>query len=94
MAVTTTSFQLERPEFQPAGAELIAANIALALQRVSADEFGDAYDQAVSLMTAHLLWSSPYGVAMRRDGGEDAESPYLTEFLALRRERIPSILVI
>jgi Protein of unknown function (DUF4054) len=91
MALTATSFISDRPEFASAGVKLVASTMADARLRVSAAEYVGAYDDALSLMTAHLLWDSPFGASMRRDGGQDAASPYWTELAKLKLERIPRI---
>jgi len=94
MTITAESFFRDRPEFESAGEALVATTIALAALRVSAEQYGDAYDDALSLMTAHLLWDSPFGASMRRDGGDDAQGPYATELGKLRLERVPRMLVL
>jgi hypothetical protein len=94
MAFNAATFIRERPEFASAGAQLVTSTSLLAAKRVSAAEYGDAYDNALALMTAHLLWDSPFGASMRRDGGAAAASPYLTELANLRVERVPRILVL
>jgi hypothetical protein len=94
MTITAETFVRDKPEFESAGEALVTATIALAAPRVSADQYGDAYDDAHTLMTAHLLWDSPFGASMRRDGGTDAESPYVTELKALRLERVPRMMVL
>jgi hypothetical protein len=94
MALTPAIFIRDRPEFRSAGTQMVASMMVDAAKRVSAAEYGDSYDQALALMTAHLLWDSPFGASMRRDGGADAASPYLTELANLRLERVPRILVL
>jgi len=95
MAVTSASFVRDRPEFATASPQLITSTLAVASLRVSATEYGDAYDAALSLVTAHLLWESPFGASMRLDGGgEDNESRYLKELRLLRLERIPRMAVL
>lgn len=90
MALLTATFIRERPEFGSAGTQLVTSTIADARLRVSAAEYGDAYDDALSLMTAHLLWESPFGCSMRLDGGgADNESRYLKELRHLKLERVP-----
>jgi hypothetical protein len=95
MAVTSTTFLRANPEFAAAGAQLVVAKLAEAALRINAADWGTAYDLAHSLMTAHLLWSSPFGSSMRLDGGSDAgRSRYLEEFERLRLERLPRMLVL
>jgi hypothetical protein len=95
MALTAATFMQERPEFESAGTQLVVATMADAALRVSAAEFGAKYDDALSLMTAHLLWTSPFGCSMRLDGGgDDNTSRYLTELRALTRENVPRMAVL
>ncbi len=95
MTVTATSFMRDRKEFASAGPQLVTSTLAEAATRISAAEWGTAYDTAHSLMTAHLLWSSPFGSSMRLEGGSEAsKSRYLEEFERLRLERIPRIMVL
>lgn len=94
MALDAPTFIRQRPEFESAGTSLVRDAIADAALRVSLDEFGTRYDDALSLMAAHLLWDSPFGASMRRDGGQDAASPYLVELRALTRENVPRMAVL
>lgn len=95
MAVTAETFMRARQEFVPAGEALVAETLAEAATRLSSESWGNSYDNALSLMTAHLLWSSPFGAGMRLDGGGEATtSRYLQELERLRVERIPRIMVL
>lgn len=95
MALDAVKFIRERKEFESAGPELVTSTIADARLRVSADEYGAAYEDALSLMTAHLLWESPFGVSMRLDGGSDhTESRYSLELRHLKLERVPRMAVL
>ena len=94
MASPAATFMRERREFESAGTELIVSTMALARQRISAAEYGDAYEQVVSLKTAQLLWESPFGVSMRLDGGQDTPSKYERELGLLKLERIPRMAVL
>lgn len=95
MAITVEAFVRARPEFESAGEALVAETLAQAAVRISSDSWGTGYDNAHSLMTAHLLWTSPFGASMRLDGASDAgRSRYLEEFERLRLERIPRMMVL
>ena len=90
MALTASAFLMLRPEFAAAGPSMVNATMLDAAKRVSAVEYGSSYDNALALMTAHLLWESPFGASMRLEGGGEAtESRYLKEFRALTRESVP-----
>ena len=74
---------------------LVKSALDQAAPRVDVAVWGNAYDVAHSLMTAHLLWSSPFGASMRLDGDTAAgRSRYLEEFERLRLERVPRMLVL
>lgn len=86
---------LARPEFSSAGTQLVAAAIAEAAREIDAGAWGNVYDTALSLLTAHKLWSSPFGASMRLDGaGEDDSSRYSAQLATLRLARIPRITVL
>ena len=86
-------FRARYPEFRTAVDELVVSILSDAEHRVSADVFGEKYDLAHGLMTAHLLAISPFGRSQRlvNDGGKTL---YQTEFDALRKEVVPSLIVI
>ncbi len=95
MAITVASFLRDRPEFEAAGEALVKATLDQAALRISAGSWGTGYDSAHGLMTAHLLWTSPFGASMRLDGdGSAGRSRYLEEFERLRLELIPRIMVL
>lgn len=87
MAVTYASFIAERPEFSRTAEALIAAKIAEATLRVGA-VWGERRDAGISLLTAHLLWSSPFGATTRLEGDRDPKekSRYWGEFRTMARE--------
>lgn len=92
--MTFAAFIIAYPEFAPAGRSIIEAKLAEAAGRVSEEAFGSNYDTAHGLLTAHLLWISPHGATMRKDGdGNQIESRYAIEFAELRQEVVPSMLV-
>jgi len=93
--VELADFRTNYPEFNSASDSLVTAKLADAALRVNSDAFGTSYDMAHGLMTAHLLWSSPFGASMRRDGGNDDEdSRYRLEFGRLRLEVVPRVVVL
>lgn len=92
--MTLEQFRLSYKEFSQIEDSVIETKLGEAALRVSECAFGNRYDFAHGLMTAHALWSSPFGATMRLDGGgEQKASPYLRDFARLRVEVIPSIIV-
>jgi hypothetical protein len=95
MAITVAQFVSSRPEFSSAGAQLVAEALTEARSKLDAGTWGNQYDNAVSALAAHLLWTSPFGVSMRLDGGsEESESRYLKELGRLQLARVPRIIVL
>lgn len=95
MTVTAESFVRERPEFESAGEALVKAALDEAALELDATAWGSTYDTAHSLLTAHKLWSSPFGVSMRLDGGNDQDaSRYSAQLATLQVKRIPRIMVL
>lgn len=95
MALTAPQFLSDRPEFAGAGVELVAKAMRDARVELDAEAWGTAYDQALSLLTAHKLWSSPFGESMRLDGSaSDGSSRYLTALHRMQMQRIPRIMVL
>lgn len=95
MAVTPSQFMAARPEFGPAGTQLVAQALAAASAQLDQAAWGALYDQAVSLQAAHLLWSSPFGATIRLDGDAAADdSRYSSQLARLRLARIPRIMVL
>lgn len=92
--MTYADFTTAYPEFDTMSAELVEAKLSLARKRVSEETYGDRHDEAVGLMAAHLLWTSPFGASTRLDGGDkEASNRYWDEFVRLRREVCPTIIV-
>jgi hypothetical protein len=92
---TASKFVYERPEFQGAGAHLVTAAMDEAARELSEADWGNVYYTALSLLTAHKLWASPFGSSMRLEGGgEEKGSRYLTQLGELQVKRIPRIMVL
>jgi len=92
--VTADEFIAQRPEFRNAGA-IIGPTITDAARRIDANVFGDNTENAISLLTAHLLCISPYGRTMKLATVEDDGSTiYLKEYERLRRECVLPIIVL
>jgi len=87
VAVTLSSFRTEYPEFAPTADALVSAKIAAATRRCSATVFGDSYDDAVMLLTAHLLSSAPGGQQGRLEKGDEGDTTYLAEWKRLAQQR-------
>lgn len=88
------TFRDAYPEFASSSPGLVEAKLLEAESQISRTAFGDQYDTAHGYLTAHLLWSSPYGAGMRLEGGgESTESRYLRSFNALRLATVPRIIV-
>jgi hypothetical protein len=86
------TFTASYPEFRTASPELVEAKLQEAARRVSASAFGSRYDDAVALMAADLLWSSPFGATLRLDGS-GGPSEYRRAFVRLREEVCPTFVV-
>jgi hypothetical protein len=59
--------------------------------KLSVSVLGDRYDEAHGLLTATLLWESPFGAPLRL---ETSENPYRKQFNDVKRDRAPSVIVI
>jgi len=90
-----SDFRDARPEFdQISDDEYVQGKLDEAARQLSEDAWGDHYDDAHSLVAAHLLWNSPLGSTMRLDGGsEDSSGRYLKQFERLRLAVIPRMMV-
>lgn len=86
MAVTLATFVVQYPEFAATDSALATAKLAEAEQRTDARVFGDDYDAAVYLLTAHLISIAPFGQQARLESNK-AETTYLVERKRLSRER-------
>lgn len=67
MALDESEFRIRHPEFKGANSELVQIKLADALVRLSPALFGDSFDEAHGWKTAHLLASTPWGMAARLD---------------------------
>lgn len=79
MTVNVRNFKAAYPEFNSAADASVQSKIAQATLRVNADVFGDLADQAVMLLTAHLLCISPSGEQARlkmKDRGDFYEREF------------------
>jgi hypothetical protein len=95
MALTVAQFMRDRQEFASAGAQLVKSAMDEATRELDATAWGNVYDTALSLLTAHKLWSSPFGASMRLDGGSESDSSrYSMQLATLQVKRIPRIMVL
>ena len=83
MAVTRTTLIADFPEFTGADSTMVTAKIAIATARVNSSVLGDQHDNAVTLLSCHLIATSPYNRDQRMSFG-DADS-YYAEYLELIR---------
>jgi hypothetical protein len=67
MALDEAAFRLRHPEFKGAASALVQVKLADALKRLSPGLLGDSFDEAHGWRTAHLLATSPWGMAARVD---------------------------
>lgn len=75
MALDEDGFRKLHPEFKGAAPELVNAKLAFALRRLSPGLFGDSFDEAHGWKTAHLLATSPWGMAARIQPGKGSAQP-------------------
>lgn len=67
MALDEQRFRILHPEFKGASPTLVNEKLAMAATRLSAPLLGDMYDEAHGWKTAHLLATTPWGMAARID---------------------------
>jgi hypothetical protein len=67
MALDETAFRVRHPEFKGASSALVTVKLADALKRLSPGLFGTSFDEAHGWLTAHLLATTPWGMAARID---------------------------
>jgi hypothetical protein len=67
MALDEAAFRGRHPEFKGASSGLVQVKLADALKRLSPGLFGDSFDEAHGWLTAHLLATTPWGMAARLD---------------------------
>jgi|SRR4051812_11846499 hypothetical protein len=67
MALDEAAFRVRHPEFKGAGSALVTAKLSDALKRLSPGLYGTSFDEAHGWLTAHLLATTPWGMAARLD---------------------------
>lgn len=67
MALDETAFRVRHPEFKGASSALVQVKLADALLRLSPGLFAASFDEAHGWLTAHLLATTPWGMAARLD---------------------------
>jgi hypothetical protein len=89
-------FRTRYPEFDPTSESLVQAALDEAALSVDATVYGGKYDAAHGALAAHLLWSGAFGTTTRLDGDKEPESKsrYWQEFVRIRREVAPRMLVV
>ena len=86
MAYTATTFKAAYTEFANVADARVTLELANATRRCNATVFGDDFDAAVALLTAHLLSLSPFGQRGTQD--ETANTTrYWDEWKRLARAR-------
>lgn len=85
--MTYATFIAERPEFDQVSQTIIEATITQAENLVGETAYGDAYETALSLMTAHLLALAPFGEPMRLEIDGQPTSTYLIQLNMIKRQR-------
>lgn len=90
MAITADSFVGLFSEFDRIDPAVITQWLAIAYGRCDAVLYNTRLDEAVGLLTAHLIWNSPSGNSLRLDGDQGdkprRKSRYWAEFCQVRRE--------
>jgi len=83
------------PEFETTAEAQLTAVLVEAAAAIDTEIFGGRYDDAHGLLTAHLLWTSPFGVSLRMEGDPSPpeKSRYFQEFAKIRREVTPRAIV-
>lgn len=82
--MTLSTFRLEFPEFQNATDSMVTALLARAALEVDAPTYGDRYDHAHGLLTAHYISCSPGGEVSRLET-DKSETTYGKAYLKLQR---------
>lgn len=67
MALDEAGFRVRHPEFKGASSGLVTIKLADAVKRLSVELLGSSYDEAHGWLTAHLLATTPWGMAARID---------------------------
>jgi hypothetical protein len=84
--VDITAFRVKYPEFASASEDtFVQVFLNAAAVRLNAAYWGDYYDQAHGLLTAHLLAIAPNGQFARLQS-KDGNTTYNTDFEKLRSE--------
>lgn len=79
MALDEARFRILHPEFKGASPALVNEKLAMATTRLSVQLLGCQYDEAHGWATAHLLATTPWGLAARLDskaGGRLGDTIY------------------
>jgi hypothetical protein len=75
MAFTVSSFKVAYPEFANTPDATVQAKLDMAYRGLDSRRFGDRYDDAVGLKTAHLLSLAPFGTQARLES-DDTQTTY------------------
>lgn len=96
MAVSVEQLRTEFPEFAHTDEGLLAGKIADAMAMLNAHAFGDAHDQAIKYMAAHLVALTPNGEFARLDPNEEedgARTLYERQYMTLSRGVLGAMVV-
>lgn len=74
------AFRVAFPEFRTAPDGLVSGKLANAAARLDAGRYGDTYEEAHGLLTAHLVAMSPFGSSLRLDPKASAAAGALTTY--------------
>ncbi len=85
MAVTVQRFQKAFPEFKGTEYQLVQQKLNHAILRLNATVFGTFLDDAVMLLTAHLLAISPMGEKVRLNK-DMSDTIYNRELKQIKKE--------
>jgi hypothetical protein len=87
------AFNARFPEFRTATPELKQSVLDAAAAELNADAFGDAFNEAHGLLTAHKLGMSPFGQQARMVN-EKGSTTYAVLFSEVCRRAVVSLQVI
>lgn len=88
------TFRSLHPEFDPLDDSIIEVKLSQAAERLDPAIYGQKYDQAHELLTAHLLVVSPFGQSARLEGDAEGTSLYWPEYERIRKLVAPRIMIL
>lgn len=92
--MTPDIFKARRPEFTTATDEHVEFTLADAAELLDERLLGGSYDEALSCLTAHILATSPQGIAARMATiGKDGSTCYSRRLAEIRLSCVTSVCV-